>query len=901
MSDSKQSRKINRFFAEFIAKLRKWLNKIGSPVRISRRFVRQLLGSTRGRGKGVAGFVLPTVTLVTLVVTLLVVTTVSRSSERAQTAANARQEQVFRSAATPIIDRARAKIDALLSDGKLPRTTPPELTLDSVITSDSGKYTLPDETRLQLVYDFRGSSSPTVPDGSINVNAAQIENREYVSTAWKFPVDTDNNGKFDSYGLYSILFRTRPPTVTDRPISPIESRTLPMDETTLSGACISTGDVTNIASDGGWTVSSDNRLRKSFFVYAVTLPITDSGSFPDDTTLAASYETYNGVASVSAVELQQDRARSPQNNNAVFFEGDTELVNIATFRINGRIYSAGNLMVGAASGNPISFYQVSSSGGEFNGSTTTNPDLFGSCYYEKKNSEIAVAGNVVEGNAVVDDPATLSTNTNVSVDLFRGQGVPPDTVAGGRVIISDTGSADTSTVSNNGSIDIPKNRSSGLAVNDFELNRRIGRLVDAAIARSTVTIPSPIPSNFTSANLTYSPSNQGDPTSVREDLFKRISDEALSSNTEVEVARRAALTAYFGERTRKVSFRDVPFTTAIPPTTADPTTLFTEIPVAGQPADLAPPIAWMLPSYANSNYGKAVGSFILSSGAGFDGKGGIFDSTNGVSLLTLSSPNRLALFAADPIEVAKNNERFLGDRVLVGNGLPAKWLKLNTVSGSLEFVGETEPNPLTTNASVFWNNASDTSGATVSTSERYRVTRSTPLSNLGVTDRGGFWEISAALDPSITDPTAPTNKTPEPAPRTGGLRVVTNAGIYSRDIADTFLPRFRTGFGDDRTSTDLKILSIDESSVPLWNGQAIDNPITDIDETKFAQLRCDSTSTAIDKGCVDDGRNYVVWSDSMPMSPAAIATDDRKGDLQMRATAIYHYANAGNGDLSLQI
>ena len=170
MSDSKQSRKINRFFAEFIAKLRKWLNKIGSPIRISRRFVRQLLGATKGKRKsGAAGFVLPTVALVTLVVTLLVVTTVSRSSERAQTASNARTEQVFRSAATPIVDRARAKIDALLADGKLPRTTPPELTLDSVITSDSGTYTLPDETRLQLIYDFRNSSTGLpVSDGKIN-------------------------------------------------------------------------------------------------------------------------------------------------------------------------------------------------------------------------------------------------------------------------------------------------------------------------------------------------------------------------------------------------------------------------------------------------------------------------------------------------------------------------------------------------------------------------------------------------------------------------------------------------------------------------------------------------------------------------------------------------------------
>ncbi|MFN5763773.1 MAG: hormogonium polysaccharide biosynthesis protein HpsA, partial [Pseudanabaena sp.] len=556
MSDSKQSRKINRFFAEFIAKLRKWLNKIGSPIRISRRFVRQLLGATKGQRKdGAAGFVLPTVTLVTLVVTLLVVTTVSRSSERAQTAANGRTEQVFKSAATPIIDRARAKIDALLNDGKLPRTTPSELTLDSVITSDSGKYTLPDETRLQLVYNFR---NPTANPPKINYTDGQIENREYVSSAWKFPIDTDNNGKFDSFGLYSILFRARPPSVTTRPVVPIESRALPMDETTLSGACVATGGVTNIAGDGGWTNSSDKKLRKSFFVYAVTVPIQDAASFP--TTAAGDYEVYNGLNAISAVELQQDRARSPQNNNAVFFEGDTELVNVATFRLNGRLYSAGNLMVGAGTDNPITLFQVSSSGGTTSNGATTNPDLFGSCYYEKKNSEIIVAGNVVEGDAINSNPANLSSSAlgRVNVHLFRGAGVPPVANVGGRTGIIELNETNQSVDST-----IAGNLSSDLALNDFAFNNRIGALVDAAIAlRGQATVNFPLPANFSASDLSYLGTK--DPTSVQADLVKRIQDEALSSQAEVNAARRAAYTAYFGERTRKVSFREVAFGAADP-------------------------------------------------------------------------------------------------------------------------------------------------------------------------------------------------------------------------------------------------------------------------------------------------------------------------------------------------
>ena len=851
MSDSKQSNKLNRFFAEFIAKLRKWLNKIGSPIRISRQFVRQLLGSTRGRRKSTnqsGGFILPTVTLVTLVVTLLVVTMVARSSDRARSAANERSAQVFRTSATPIVDRARAKLEALLSDDKLPRTTPAEATLDTVITGDSGKYTFPDETRLQLVYNIDTDSKIKIKDATSDT----IDKREYASTAWKFPIDTDNNGLFDSYGLYSILFRSRPGTATNRPLSPLEARSLPMDESTLSGACVSTGGVTNLATQEGWSTSSDNKLKKAFFVYAVTVPIKDTLSFP--ASAAGKYELYSGTTSISAIELQQDRARSPQNNNAVWFEGDTELVNVATFRLNGRVYSAGNLMVGAGQNLNVTFFQISSSG-----DSTTDSKKFGSCYYEKKNSEIVVAGNVVEGDAVFSTVASLSPDTsatgtggNVKVHLFQGVGVPPNNATGTKLINETTQSVDSA---------VTGNLSKDLALNDFAYSRRIKALVDEAVAspRNTFTVSKALPAK----TLAVSDITSVDPPSVQEDIVKRILDEGLSSTTDVTNARRAALTSYFKERTRKVSYGEVSLET---PETITPTGLFNELTVAGQTnKELVPRRDWVLPSYKNDAvFGRPLADFNLANQSNFDGSVLYGTGTGSLSLLTASA-TKLALSATEPALVTTaNKETLLGDRVLVGNNLPAKWLKYNSANSSLEFVGDTENSNITSSGSVTWDGGS--------TSKRFRNTRAFPLSNLGASNRGGFWELSAAADPSIVDSsTLPVKKQDDASPRLGGLRVVTNAGIYTRLTKDTFLPRFRTGATDDSATT-----TVDESSAPVWKGSPQNNPITTVNELKFA------TPT----------NNFVVWQDSMPMTGGLLPNgtqDTRKGDLQMRATALYHY------------
>lgn len=161
--------------------------------------------------------------------------------------------------------------------------------------------------------------------------------------------------------------------------------------------------------------------------------------------------------------------------------------------------------------------------------------------------------------------------------------------------------------------------------------------------------------------------------------------------------------------------------------------LLTPIPVTNPDPDLAPPVSWMFPSFANTGFGKTLN---ISSPTGFDGKGAILDQTNGFTLLATGT--KLNLAASDPTTVATTNETLLGDRVLVGNNLPAKWLQYNTVTSQLEFVSDQKNNSIsTTGSAVIWDNPT---GA----SDRYRNTRAVSLSNLGVTDRGGFWEISSA-------------------------------------------------------------------------------------------------------------------------------------------------------------
>ncbi|RCJ19329.1 hypothetical protein A6S26_26830 [Nostoc sp. ATCC 43529] len=684
--------------------------------------LRTIFLTRRRRTSANAGFVLPTVAMVTLVVVLLTTAILFRSFERAKNASNVRVNEATMQAATPALERAKAKITALFTDPTLPRSVPSNVTLYNTLTNKLPAYTFGDETPITVPYNINRNS--TIEASSTMI----LEDKENIQTAWKFPADTDNNGKFDSFILYGIYFRTPPQSGTSqtRKRSPLDARTPPMLPAKAGGACDVAGETSaSLVGNSGWYKLPSGELKKSFFVYTATVPITSQASL--DTT---KYETYRGNKGFSALEMQQDRSQISITNNAVVYEDDLDITPGPRFRLNGRIFTNSNLFT-ARSDRDITLFQVSSRY---------------SCYYERENGKIVVGGNIG-----VSGPISASTSNpgGTRVDLFKENNTP-DT--------NKTLASDNKTTSNG---------SNEVAYNTQAYAQRIDLLVNVQLANATST----------------------DPTEVQTNTSKRITNDPSLDAYKV---RKEELENWFRKRTRRVPFKEVPYGTSgieksagVDYTIADATTLLN----SSSGNTLRPMDAWIYPTDANTK----------------------------LTLNTAQLPTR------DP-EIVDNTpvtETELGDRIVVGNNLPE--LIWDDTKG--EFVGENDPQTIT---GVKW------TGST--TKDRTRTTRVRQLSDLGVTGRDGFWEISAASPrANILDVV-------------GGLRVITGAGIY--------------------TSKDSGLITRPPTPAP-------DDP---------------STPALV----VDESGGTVVWPDTMPMlvpdpTDPLNASKEKRGDLVMRATAVYHY------------
>ncbi|MDB9318868.1 hormogonium polysaccharide biosynthesis protein HpsA [Nodularia spumigena] len=333
-----------------------------------------------------AGFVLPTVAMVSVVVVVLTTAILFRSFDRAQNASNVRVNSSVLSAATPAIDRGRAKLNKLFQDTTLPRSTPTDDELYDALTKDNklNEYTFGDETPIRL----------TDPGDSNNT----------LDTAWRFPVDSDNNGKFDSYTLYGIYFKTPPVNSNnkyERARNTLEARTSPMQKGT-DASC----DAGALIGDTGW-IKQNNEFKKSFFVYTSTVPITDIPS-----TNAANYEKYTGNKSFAGVEYQQDRVQGQPNNHAIVYEDDLELNPSSNFnKLNGGIFTNSNILDTDVNGGQIKLYQVSTKD---------------SCFYEARNAKITVGGNLALGGFT---SASHDTTNVPQIDLFQGNTTNPNTTS----------------------------------------------------------------------------------------------------------------------------------------------------------------------------------------------------------------------------------------------------------------------------------------------------------------------------------------------------------------------------------------------------------------------------------------------------------------------------------------
>ncbi|MEH1768290.1 hormogonium polysaccharide biosynthesis protein HpsA [Nostoc sp.] len=625
--------------------------------------LRTIFGTRRKHGSENAGFLLPTVAMVLIVVVLLTTVILFRSFERSKNASNVRVNQAVLNAAAPALDRARAKLNKLFTDSQLPRSVPSDSVLESTLSSSVNlpQYTFGDETPLKLHYAYT-----TAPTGESQPSD--------LATAWMYPIDTNNNGKFDSYTLYGIYFRTPPITNStySRPRNPLEARTPPMTSGTVSNSCQnSVGTSATLVGSTGW-VSIAGQLQKSFFVYTANVPITNA-NLPTGSD-AGNYEAFNGNKGFSSLEYQQDRVQLPLVNNAVVYNDDIELTPGTKFNLNGRILTNSNFLTGSGS-NTITLYQVSSQN---------------SCFYSEDNAKIVVGGNLGAGGFT----STGDLSNSTGVHLFQGQAVSP-----------------------NQSLSVQPNKSvteqpNNIAYNSLAYTQRINLLVQAQMANATSTDPQEVQDAITQQlqllNLTTSTASAAQLTSVR--------------NNQLQL--------YFQERTRRVPYAEVAFgADAITnPVTSTDYTTSTVLQGSGQ--SLRPPDTWVYPFKPSDGQTK----------------------TNYSNLTLNISSSKLLPSATQPTtEQQLGKEQYVGDRILLGNNLPALWWN------GTAFVGSDATTDTQNIANINWDNGSGT---------RTRSSRVQQLADLGTVVRDGDWETAAATVPTTAG--APV----------GGLRVVTGAGIY---------------------------------------------------------------------------------------------------------------------------
>ncbi|MEG4230189.1 hormogonium polysaccharide biosynthesis protein HpsA [Microcoleus sp. N9_B2] len=734
--------------------------------RLMRAMLQALMAMGRRAKLPMAGFVLPTVTMVLLVVILLTVAITLRSFDRANTARNVRVNQQVLAAATPALDRAKAKIQFLLQeDPQRPTATPSDNEMYRIISSylepstptNPDLYTFGDEKRLKLKFDLDGT--PTSPDLKVTDPGFNLETNESINTAWRYPVDTDKDGVDDTYTIYGIFFRS-PPRDTNgnftRARKPLEARTPPMSGGSLKKGCeAAAGTSASLVGDSGW-YKIDGRLKKSFFVYTVNVPIAG---------------IFKGTPSVSALEYQQDQSRIPLSNNAVVYEDDLEISPGPSLRLNGRMITNSNLLVTVTRDNEqLNLYQVSSKD---------------SCFYEPENSKIIVGGNVVNGWSGSTGPTIP-----VPVHLFK-KGDSPDYPK------------------TNLTINQPTNRSTSNSSLDVIYNNQAFADRIAALVRERI---GPVGS-------------ETDP----------LTDPISVQNAQLDVAgspgqtREQALEEYFKQRTRKVPFAEVEFG-------KDGTQGQTNNLVDSGGPGLRPKLAWADPQ--------------------------------SISQLSLTAEQ---LEAQNP-EPSPEEETYIGDRVVVGNNLPSL-LWDNTKN---QFVS-----------------ASQTLGKwTDDGTDRTRSSQVTKLSDVGATDRDGFWEKASAQIPKT------------PLDGIGGLRIITSAGVYERK--NSFLPPPRWIDPVDGTA---KIGSADTYDDPNIAGQQL-YPVVWPDSMPMSPL---GPGSKVYDNSISPG-GWIDWptpadTNGKDLPAAVLPTIDpntlkfAKGDLRMRASAVYHYANSGykQGDTPQQI
>ena len=312
------------------------------------------------------GFILPTVTLLLLMLSLVLGILIFRTGNRTNQIIGERQQRQIYNATTPAVERAKAKLEFLFTEDTIP-ALPSEGDIVTALGVDAN-YTLPDETRINL--------NPGVD--------TTLDN------AWTFWFDADGNpatsgpGRTDGSEIqvgYSILSYASSPgggavelqDPDDQKAPALVVRNGPIN---LSGGagnpnCPNPG----LAPFQGWQQVTGSALRKAIQVHA--------------------FARNSNTGVVSTLEMQQDKQANLGNKWGAWFRNDMEIFPGPDFRWNGAMNVAGSYFVG---NNNVQFYPISSPS---------------SCVYTPDNSEL-VMGDIPQ--TVIDQSGDIDGNPNTGVD-----------------------------------------------------------------------------------------------------------------------------------------------------------------------------------------------------------------------------------------------------------------------------------------------------------------------------------------------------------------------------------------------------------------------------------------------------------------------------------------------------
>jgi hypothetical protein len=417
-----------------------------------------------------AGFVLPTAVLLILVVGLSAGAFTYRAfNTSTRTIAEAQNRAIF-NAASPAVDRARAKLEFMFDaskDNRFPGGVPSEEILTSMMLNDNssikGKRVSPLLFNNQDPYTLPGEDRISINDdnGDGRINTSDLDDN-----AWSYRADTNNDGTPDATVIYSIVFST-PPDSPESPGNPgVEGFRLAIGQTDLEKA---TGRVngTGVPIEGGASTGPGGTPR--VMSYARTGPLSaresaacatananrgttvEAGWIEDATSTAIlrknfqvdalvipdSARTPGAPRNFSTLEFQQDRRLDRGNKWGAWFRNDLEIFpGQSGFQWNGAMHTEGSLMVG---GNTFSAYLISSDASCFwyasaSEITVTRADDSSAAARDLMNGQLVsgrINDNSIGGNARIDvwsntfDPATGSRPLNSGTDSIVN-GSPAD-------------------------------------------------------------------------------------------------------------------------------------------------------------------------------------------------------------------------------------------------------------------------------------------------------------------------------------------------------------------------------------------------------------------------------------------------------------------------------------------